>query len=326
MTNTVRFARGERKSGTGAPTPAAKGATMKKQPVTISVGEVLWDMLPDGKALGGSPTNVAWHMAQLGAEAHVVTAVGKDPLGDEILRILGAMPLHIDTISVIGGRPTSTVDAVLDGNGNATYVFHEDEAWDFLPATPEALALAARAKGVNFGSLSQRSPRAQEATFSILDATPAECIRVFDINLRPPFVEERLLVGGMRRAVVLKMNDDELPMVAKVFGWDVDPEAAIAKLFEKFPNLKHIVVTRGPRGAWWHNKRRFIEKTPDDDIKKVDTIGAGDSFTASILMGLLKGWDEDAIMDNALEIANFVCTQRGGTPELPDALKAPFLA
>lgn len=299
---------------------------MKKQPVTVSVGEVLWDVLPDGKTLGGSPTNVAWHMAQLGAEAHVVTAVGKDALGDEALRILGAMPLHIDTIAVIEDRPTSTVDAVLDAAGNATYVFHEDEAWDFLPVTPEALALAGRADGMNFGSLSQRSPRAQEATFKILDAAPAECVRIFDINLRPPFVTGRQLVGGMERAAVLKMNDDELPMVAKVFEWGTGPEATIDKLFEKFPNLKHIVVTRGPKGIWWHDRKRLISKTPDDNIVKVDTIGAGDSVTASTLMGLLKGWDADAIIDNALEIANFVCTQRGGMPELPDALKKPFLA
>ncbi|MDR1612511.1 MAG: PfkB family carbohydrate kinase [Planctomycetota bacterium] len=299
---------------------------MTKQPVTISVGEVLWDMLPDGKVLGGSPTNVAWHMAQLGAEAHVVTAVGADPLGDEILRILGAMPLHIDTISVIDGRPTSTVDCVLDAAGNASYVFHRDEAWDFLPATAEALALAARADGVNYGSLSQRSPRAQEATFKLLDATPADCVRVFDINLRPPFVSERQLTGGMERAVVLKMNDAELPMVAGVFGWDREANAAMDKLFGRFPNLKHIVVTRGPEGAWWNDRKRLASRTPDGDIRKVDTIGAGDAFTASVLMGLLKGWDVDAIMDRALGIASFVCTRRGGTPELPDALKSPFLA
>ena len=281
-------------------------------------------MLPDGKALGGSPTNVAWHAAQLGAEAHVVSAVGKDDLGDEILSRLGAMRLHVDLVAVIPGKPTSVVDAMLDADGNATYVIRENVAWDYLPASPGALELAGNADAVNFGSLSQRNPAARRATLDILDRTPKKCIRIFDINLRTPFVAEDVLSGGMARATVAKMNDDELAVVAGIYGWPGDPEAAVAGLFRRFPNLRHVVVTRGAKGAWWHDGRRFIAKAPGVEVKTVDTIGAGDSFTASVMMGLLRGWEAERIMDRALSVASFVCTRRGGTPELPGSLRALF--
>ena len=297
----------------------------QKKPATLSIGEVLWDVLPDGKALGGSPTNVAWHCAQLGADAHVASAIGEDALGGEILEILKAMPLDLSALAVIHDKPTSTVDAILDANGNASYVFQADIAWDALPASPEALSIAAKANGVNFGSLSQRGDMTHASTLAILDATPADCLRIFDINLRPPFFSKKVLAAGMARATVIKMNDDELPVVADIFDWKGEPEDAMNAMFTAYPNLKHAVVTRGPNGAWWHNRERLIEKRPAANIKAVDTIGAGDSFTASVMLGLLKGWDEEAIMEAALAIASFVCTSRGATPELPEALTAPFL-
>lgn len=296
-----------------------------KQPLTMSIGEVLWDMLPDGKALGGAPTNVAWHCAQLGASAHVASAVGRDPLGDEILESLKAMHLDISAISIIDGKPTSTVDAILSAEGNATYVIHEDVAWDAMPASPEALAMAARAEGVNFGSLGQRGENGRRTTMALLAATPASCLRVFDINLRPPFIYKEVFAAGMEKASVIKMNDDELPVIGAMFGWPDEPEAAITAMFAAYPNLKHAVVTRGARGVWWHDRKRLYGKRPAAAIKTVDTIGAGDSFTASVMMGLLKGWDVETISEAALAVASFVCTSRGGTPELPESLKAPFL-
>jgi Sugar kinases, ribokinase family len=162
----------------------------------MSIGEVLWDVLPDGKELGGAPTNVAWHCAQLGADAHVASAVGKDPLGDEILESLKRMRLDLSAVSVIPDKPTSTVDAVISPEGNATYVIHENVAWDAMPASPAALALAAKADGVNFGSLGQRGEAGRLATQAIVDATPAACLRIFDINLRTGFYSKR---GSGRR-------------------------------------------------------------------------------------------------------------------------------
>jgi fructokinase len=298
---------------------------MAGKPLTVSLGEVLWDILPDGKALGGAPTNVAWHAAQLGADAHVVSAVGDDDLGMEILRRLREMRLNVTVVATIGDRPTSTVEARLDDRGNASYVIHENVAWDHLPVSPEILALAARADAVNFGSLAQRHPAARKSTLAILDAANPDAIRIFDINLRPPFIDRDVLDGGLRRASVVKMNEDELPVLADLFSWDGTPETAMARLLGDYPNLRHAIVTRGCNGAWWRTRERLIARRPAGCAKVVDTIGAGDSVTAASMMGLLKGWDEERILETALEIASFVCGSRGGTPELPAELKAAFL-
>ncbi|MCC8181018.1 MAG: carbohydrate kinase [Planctomycetes bacterium] len=295
------------------------------KPVTMSLGEVLWDVLPDGRELGGSPTNAAWHAAQLGADAHVVTAIGDDELGREAKALLLEKKLNLDATVVLPDKPTSTVDAILSPEGNATYVIHEDVAWDYLPLSDDMLALAKTVQGVNYGSLSQRAPHSKATTLAILDATPAGAIREFDINLRPPFIYREVLDDGLKRANVVKMNEQELPVIAKIFAWSDREEQAIEDLLQAYPNLNHAVITRGPDGAWWHNRKQLFKRHPRTCPQVVDTIGAGDSVTASVMMGLLKGWEEEAILEAALEIATFVCTQRGGMPQLPDELKAPFL-
>ncbi len=296
-----------------------------RKPVTVSLGEVLWDVLPSGKVLGGAPTNAAWHAAQLGADAHVVSAVGDDYLGREILARLAGMRLDIENVVTVADRPTSTVEATVGPDGNARYVIHENVAWDHLPATPAMLALAARAEAMNFGSLGQRSPAGRESTRALLRAARPGSVRVFDINLRPPFVFEAVIRGGLELATVVKMNDEELPLLAGMFGWSAVPERAIEELLAAHPNLRHAVVTRGPRGAWWHDRSRLVSKSPGTPVRVVDTIGAGDSVTAATMMGLLAGWEPGDILERALAIASFVCGGRGGTPELPAELKEPFL-
>lgn len=294
-------------------------------PLTMSIGEVLWDMLPDGKALGGAPTNVAWHCAQLGANANVASAVGKDALGDEILDSLKGMSLGVSGVSIILNKPTSTVNAIISPEGNATYIIHEDVAWDAMPISPEASALASKAQGVNYGSLAQRSANGRKTNLALVDATPPDCLRIFDVNLRPPFIYKEVMADGLAKANVVKMNEDELPVLGEMFSWPQESEAAITAMFGDYPNLKHAVITRGARGVWWHDRKRLFGKKPAAAVKMVDSIGAGDSFTAAVMMGLLKGWDVEAISEAALAIASFVCSSRGGTPELPESLKAPFL-
>lgn len=296
-----------------------------KKPLTIALGEVLWDVLPDGKSLGGAPTNVAWHAAQLGADAHVISAVGDDPLGREILDNLKRMRLDVSTVSILPGVPTSTVDARLDAAGNATYTIHENVAWDHLPATADMLALAARADAVNFGSLAQRHPTGRASTHAILDAVNPDAIKVFDINLRPPFIDKEILDAGLRKATVIKMNNDELPVLAGMFGWTGEPESAMTRLLEAYPGVRHLVVTKGADGAWWRSREKLHFKAPPPVERMCDTIGAGDSVTAACMLGLLKGWREDDILAAAMNIASFVCSSRGGTPELPDRIKDQFL-
>lgn len=296
------------------------------KPLVLSLGEVLWDVLPDGRTLGGAPSNVAWQAAQMGADAHIVSAVGDDELGREAIDKLKKKGLGTSTIAVLQGIPTSTVDAVLDESGAASYTIHENVAWDHLPVSDEVLNLAAEAKGMNFGSLAQRNEVGKASTHAILDIVNPDAVRVFDVNLRPPFIDRNVLDAGMARATVVKMNHDELPLIAGMFEWTATPEAAMVQLLEAYPEVKHVVVTKGDEGAWWQARGKdLIYRKPTPVEKIADTIGAGDSVTAAVMMGLLKGWKEEDILERAMEVASFVCSQRGGMPELPEALKAKFL-
>lgn len=317
------FRRREGLSGESQRFPKVKKGipVMEKKPVTISLGEVLWDVLPDGKVLGGAPCNVGRHLAQLGCDAHVVSAVGDDDLGRETIAQLKAKGLNTDCVAVVPDAPTSTVDATLDAAGNATYVIHENVAWDCLPATDAALTLAGKTKAVNFGSLALRSSAARAANFAVLDAVPAGAVRMFDINLRKPFIFPEILREGFSRATVVKMNDDELAMVTGLLGLSNVPERTMEEFLAAFSNLKHLIVTRGAEGAWWHDGCTLMKSGPTSSPCVIDTIGAGDSFTAVSMCGLLRGMAVKDVLRAALSIAAYVCSQRGGMPELPERLK-----
>lgn len=298
------------------------GENMKATPfVTISLGEVLWDVFPDGKTLGGAPSNVARHLSQFGCEAHIVSVVGDDGLGQEAITLLETMGLWTDHIAVTGLATTGTVDAIVDEAGNATYVIHKNVAWDSLSVTPETLALASRTRAANFGSLGLRTETARNASFAILDALPAGALRMFDVNLRKPFIDPDILRSGFERATVVKMNDDELSMIAEMFGLSSRAEKAVEDLLAMWPDVRHLLVTRGSEGAWWHNRRILMRGSPAVIPAVADTIGAGDAFTASVMYGLLAGLGEETILHAALAIAAYVCSRRGGMPELPDGLK-----
>ncbi len=288
-------------------------------PLTLSLGEILWDLFPGGKTLGGAVTNAAWHLGQLGADARILSAVGEDALGTEILDTLRAMKLDVSGIAVLPGVPTSTVDAVVGADGAATYTIHENVAWDFLPVGDLLLSLAAKADAVNFGSLSQRSPMGQATTQAFLDAVNPGAIRLFDINLRPPSINPEAIRLSLARADVLKTNHDELPVIARLHEWrTADPDAIMDALQKSYPNIRHIIVTRAADGAWWRTGGETYSCPAGKIAAIVDTVGAGDSVTAVCVMGLLLGWEPERILENAMEIAAFVCGNRGGTPALPE--------
>lgn len=291
-----------------------------RKTVTLSLGEVLWDVLPGGRTLGGAPANVARHLAQLGCEAHIVSAVGDDGLGREALAILGGFGLHTDLIAVSLDKPTGTVDAALDADGNASYDFHDDVAWDCIPVMPEALELAGRAAALNFGSLSRRTEKAREAQERLIRATPPSCIRVFDVNLREPYVFRNVLEGGFRLATVIKMNGEELGVISGMFGLPDNPDAAMAGFFEMWPNVRHVVVTRAEDGVAWHDGGSLVSAKAAFTGEIADTVGAGDSITAMIMHGLVNRLDAPRIARLAVDIASYVCTQRGGMPAFPEEL------
>jgi fructokinase len=284
-------------------------------PYLLGVGEILWDMLPAGKQLGGAVTNFAFHAKQLGAEAAVVSAVGEDALGREILDRLKQLGLPGDFLAVDSAHPTGTVDVTLDASGKPTYIIHENVAWDFVPWTPALAPAARRADAVCFGSLAQRSPVTRKTIHDLLAATRCECLRVFDINLRQSFYSAQIIESSLQQANVLKLNDEELPVVAKLLGITGDDESILRALIRRY-KLRLVALTRGPIGS--------TLMTPDAShthpgiaTTVADTVGAGDAFTAAIVIGLLKHTPLETMNNQANRLAAYVCSQPGATPSLP---------
>jgi fructokinase len=188
------------------------------RPVVIGLGEVLWDLLPAGKQLGGAPANFAYHAHALGAEALVISRVGTDALGREILDRLSSLGLRTDGITMDSSMPTGTVSVALDAEGQPTFTIHENVAWDFIKADEGILREVKRADAICFGTLAQRHPVARASIRTVLDAAPATALRIFDINLRQHFWSRELIVESLQLADVLKLNDDELPTLARLLG------------------------------------------------------------------------------------------------------------
>jgi fructokinase len=286
----------------------------------VGVGEILWDMLPGGKQLGGAPANFAYHAKALGADAAVVSRVGDDALGREILSRLDVLGLDRSHVSTDPHHATGRVDVQLDAAGVPEYVIHAPAAWDFIPldcALPgrALLDLAARADAVCFGSLALRSPRSAETISAFVEATRPG-LRVFDVNLRPPFVDGGVIGRLLPTSQVLKLNDAELPRVATLLGIDGDGPAAIGALFERYP-LQVVALTRGPGGSVLYARGGRVSDHPGFPTTVADTVGAGDAFTAALVTGLLRGHALDAINAAANRLAAYVCSQRGATPPIP---------
>jgi fructokinase len=287
-----------------------------QRPVVVGIGEVLWDLLPSGKQFGGAPANFAYHAHALGAESHVVSCVGKDVLGGEIVDRLAALNLSRQYIAVDEAHPTGTVSVALDGQGKPTYTIHEGVAWDFIPSSAELLDLAGRTDAVCFGSLAQRSDVSRRTIRAFLAAVPRQALKVFDINLRQHYFDLETVRAGLASADVLKLNDEELPVVAGLLG--ISETDAVGWLLAEF-GLKLIALTRGPQGAVLATPQGR-SALPAAATAVVDTVGAGDAFTAALAMGLLDGRDLDAIHRHAHRLAAFVCSQPGATPPVPAAL------
>ena len=294
----------------------------------IGLGEVLWDLLPSGKALGGAPANVAYHANSLGAEGVVVSAVGDDDLGREILDRLRAMSLDTRHVQVIASQPTGTVSVTLDEKGSPTYVIHEDVAWDHIAVDDATLELARRADAVCFGSLAQRSPEARKSVRAVLGATRDDALRVFDINLRGDFYDAELIEQSLGLANVLKINDEELETVTGLLGLDRDAgdkggdDGRLAKLAEGY-DLRLVALTRGERGSVMFADGAFSRRD-GIAVKVEDTVGAGDAFTAAVAVGMLGGMDLERVNELANRAAAHVCSQKGAMPGLPEELVGEF--
>jgi fructokinase len=293
------------------------------RPVVIGLGEILWDLLPGGRQLGGAPANFAYHAAALGACAAVVSRVGRDPDGRAILARLARLGLGRRYVTVDPAHPTGVVEVAVDRGGKPRYTIREDAAWDHILFTPVLARLAPRADAVCFGTLSQRAPESRAALQQFLRRTRPNCLRIFDLNLRQSYFTPGLVRRLLSLSTVLKLNDEELPVLGRLLGLGGPARTLPDRILHAFP-LHLLALTRGSRGSLLQSRsERHVE--PVHPAVVADTVGAGDSFSAVLALGLLQGWPLARINRAANRLAAFVCSRRGATPALPASLVRSIL-
>jgi fructokinase len=300
-----------------------------EKPIMVGLGEILWDRLFSaegeylGKHLGGAPANFAFHASQLGAEGIVASAIGRDALGKELVERLESLGLGTGYIQRTD-FPTGTVTGTFDADGKATYEIHEGVAWDEATDNFAWATLAQSAAALCFGSLAQRSPQTRRVIQQVLASLRPSCLAVFDINLRQHYFSSDVITSSLALAHVFKLNDEELPVVAELLEIPGNETEIIAALWEKYPFLRVIALTRGAHGSTLITRFRRSDHPghPLPPDTKPDTVGAGDSFTARLALGLLRFEDLDTLHDSASRLASFVCSQPGATPVHPASLVA----
>ncbi|MCR4764983.1 MAG: carbohydrate kinase [Bacteroidaceae bacterium] len=286
----------------------------------VGMGEALFDCLPEGKKIGGAPANFAYHVSQFGFQSCVVSAVGNDEDGDEIMRIFNQRGLNTQIERV--PFPTGTVQVTLDEKGIPSYEIKQKVAWDNIPFTDKLHNLALNTRAVCFGSLAQRSAVSHDTIVKFLDAMPddPDTLKIFDINLRQRFYTPDLLEESMSRCNVLKINDEELELVSRLFGFhSISQENKCWILLSKY-NLKMLILTCGTDGSYVFTPGK-VSFQPTPKVIVADTVGAGDSFTGSFTAAILAGKPVEEAHKLAVEVSAFVCTQSGAMPVLPDELK-----
>ncbi|MDE7448583.1 MAG: carbohydrate kinase [Paramuribaculum sp.] len=290
--------------------------------IAVGIGEALWDVLPEGRKIGGAPANFAYHVGQFGLPSCVVSAVGDDELGREIVARFEEKELRY--ILPVVAEPTGTVEVELDGAGVPRYDIREDVAWDNIPVTPELEELAQEVRAVCFGSLAQRSEVSRNTIRRFLEAVPRreDTLIVFDVNLRQHFYSHEILEESMQLCNVLKINDEELVTVSDMFGLndkgDADDREICRRLVRDY-GLKALILTCGVNGSYVFTpeEESFM---PTPKVIVADTVGAGDSFTAAFVSGLLRGFSVREAHELAVATSAFVCSQDGAMPVLPDNL------
>lgn len=283
------------------------------------MGEALWDVLPEGKKIGGAPANFAYHVSQFGLTSCVVSAVGPDALGKEIQENLTSKGLNHLIAEV--PYPTGTVQVEIDQAGVPQYEIKENVAWDNIPYTAQLEALAKRTQAVCFGSLAQRNVVSRETIDRFLDSMPQteDSLVVFDVNLRQGFYNKEILCNSMRRCNILKINDEELVTVSRMFGYPgIDLQDKCWILMGKY-NLKMLILTCGINGSYVFTPGN-VSFQPTPKVEVADTVGAGDSFTAAFIASILKGKSVAEAHSIAVRTSAFVCTKEGAMPVLPSDL------
>lgn len=293
-----------------------------RTPRVVSIGEVLWDLLPSGPQLGGAPANLAGHLHALHNQVNFISRVGIDPLGEQARSLLGGSGLDLSSLQSDPDLPTGTVAVAVDAEGQPRYSIQERVAWDAIEADGTAFARIRNADAVCFGTLAQRAGASRDSIRRLVAAAGDSCIRLCDLNLRAPFHGPEQVSVSCGLATVVKLNDVELEQVSAWFEWSGSQEAKVLALAEAF-RLEEVILTLGSHGSRvWHHGRWFRHGAPV--VAVIDTVGAGDAFTAAYLSGRLRRLDLETTLRLASDVAAFVCTQTGGMPMLPGALTEPL--
>jgi fructokinase len=288
----------------------------------VGIGEILWDLLPSGNQMGGAPANFAYHASALGEEGVMVSRVGRDPLGLEIKNHLRDLGVSLDYIGVDEFYPTGTVTVEIDHKGVPDFTIHEEVAWDYLMDETSLSGLANKTDAVCFGSLAQRSPTSRNTIRKFLSNTSPGTLRIFDINLRQSFYSKEVLEGSLSIANVLKLNEHEIRVLSDMYALEGDDPFNLVELSKLF-GLELVALTRGRNGSILYSQDQFSIH-PGYSVEVVDTVGAGDAFTAALAIGLLNRYKLEHINDLANRVASYVCTQSGGTPPIPQRFRDLF--
>jgi len=289
----------------------------------VGLGELLWDLLPTGAQIGGAPANYAYHAGALGAEARAISRVGTDALGQDLLLQLEALGVSTRCVQVDETLPTGTVAVEIDEGGQPCYQITAGVAWDHLQVTPDAMMVAASADAICFGTLAQRSTVSRDAIRTLVAASPSESLRILDVNLRQHYFSADMIEESLTLASVLKVNDVELPQIAAMFGLTGSEHAQMVQIAERW-QLRAVALTRGDKGSALLTEHAWSEHA-GVPVQVVDTIGAGDAFTAAMTLGLLRGWALDDVNAQANRVASYVASQAGGTPVLPPDITTAFV-
>ena len=294
---------------------------MKTKRYVVGLGEVLWDVLPEGKKLGGAPANFAYHAGQfIGNDNTIaISAIGEDELAEETLVALRQHGLN-DLLPKVP-YPTGTVQVQLDAQGIPTYDIKENVAWDNIPYDNDVKQIASNCRAVCFGSLAQRNVVSRATIHRFLDDTPADCLKIFDINLRQQFYTKDIIEGSFKRCNILKINDEELVIINRMFGFEsLDMRTTCQQLLENY-SLDMVVLTCGTNGSYVFTPNiTSFQETPK--VTVADTVGAGDSFTGSFCAAILNGKPIEEAHKIAVKVSAFVCTQNGAMPKYSDELIA----
>ncbi|MGD0546988.1 MAG: carbohydrate kinase [Terracidiphilus sp.] len=292
----------------------------------LGIGELLWDLLLDGPRLGGAPANFAVMAARLGNHAAILGRIGQDELGRKAVEQLGLLPADASFLQVDTLHETGRVTVAFE-NGEPQYTIHQPAAWDFLELTDAWERLAGKADAICFGSLAQRSPVSRQTIQALAARASTACVRVFDVNLRPPFYSAEIIQESLELATVLKLNDTELPRVLELLGLAADSPLKLGaeRLLREFPSLRMVAVTRGEHGSQLVTREESDEH-PGVPVQVADTIGAGDAFTAAMTHYLLRGASLATLNEAGNCWGAWVASRSGAMPALPETERARIAA